>query len=137
MAIKNIYDTQDALKEKIEGLENNEKNIRDEKEKYKSLASSFKGLFPNGRRAEDKTRSFLKGLKNLNTDAYAQKPVVQTQKKSKSNALKYLVVGGLVAAIGVALGITISRGSRSKTTIVEKSDGNFARFITNYIKDRE
>jgi len=131
MAIRNIYDTQDALKQELELLEEKEKGIQDRKAKVKMLEGSFRGIFPDGRRTQDQTRSYLKHLKSLDNGVVAASPVggVVVEKKAGADLVKGLVLGGLAAAVGMVLGIVIGKGLSSRSRTIEYHDGYFASIV--------
>jgi len=122
MAIKNLVTTQDAIREKLDRIEEEEKRfqkeletkqeeIRKEKEKFKMVARSFQGLFPNGRRTETQTRSFLKNLKHIEPEIKVETvpPIEKVKKKKSSGLLTGLLIGGVAAAVAVGLGILVGK----------------------------
>lgn len=132
MAVRNIFQVQDAVRSRVEDLEYQEQLIKKEKEKAQLLERSFQGMFPNGRRSENQTNSLLRQLKDINPNDPANKHLFE--EKKKSGVGKGILIGGAIALVGVALGVLVGMNLK-KSKKHEADDSGFARFITEYIND--
>lgn len=140
MAIKNLINTQDAIRDGLETLEEEERRLRkelekrqeeikEEKQKYQLVSRSFQGIFPNGRRTENQTRNFLKNLRNIGPEESPPVEKVIEEPKSNSNIVKGIVVGGLLAVAALAAGVIVGK-SISKSSEKGGPD-NGAQFWLN------
>jgi hypothetical protein len=134
MAVRNIFQTQDAVRSRVEDLEYQEQLIKKEKEKAQLLERSFQGMFPNGRRSENQTNCLLRQLKDINPNDPANKHLFE-EKKSKSGVGKGILIGGAIALVGVALGVLVGMNLKKSKKCEAADDSGFARFITGYIND--
>ena len=139
MAVRNFFDTKNAIQDRKELLSDEEKRIKAEKEKVELVDKSFNSMFPSGTRKENQARDFMRYLRELDDreTQFSQKNSDKNEssviKKQNNSFWKIVVAGGLLTLAGIGLGLIIgkSRGSSSS------NDGQFAEFLAGYIKGKE
>lgn len=113
-ALENIINVQDTVQSHLELLEEQEKELSEERKKLELVSKDLQGMFPSGRNLDRTSRVFFKRLKSLDRDqsrknlqeAYDQ----QVVRAKKSSTSKGIVIGVLAGIVVAALGVLVWKG---------------------------